>query len=258
MKIIRKCYHYQSNLFFMASRNLLRSVRNSTFFMFAILIPTIIMGLFVFVFGTAIKTGDVDYINYSLPAIWIVAIGFSGMGIAMSVYMDFSSGIIDRFRSMPISRSSILHGYVLAVLLRSTISCSYLLGLAVLMGFNTSAGLAEFAVIYLLLLLYSMAISWVAVFFGLIAKSAEHADSLGMILWMLPYISSAFVPTEYMPKVIKIIAENQPVDPIIKTLRSFILTGKAGSNLTAAMVWCAALFFLFYLLSIRLFNKKTV
>ena len=242
----------------MTSRNLLRSVRNSTFFMFAILIPTIIMGLFVFVFGTAIKTGDIKYINYGLPAIWVVAIGFSGMGIAMSVYMDFSSGIIDRFRSMPISRSSILHGYVLAVLLRSIVSCSYLLGLAALMGFNTTAGLADFVVIYLLLLLYSLAISWIAVFFGLAAKSAEYVDSLGMILWMLPYISSAFVPTDNMPRIIRAFAENQPVDPVINTLRSLILTGKAGSDLTAALVWCAALFFLFYMLSIRLFNKKTV
>jgi len=130
--------------------------------------------------------------------------------------------------------------------------------LAALMGFNTTAGLAEFAAIYLLLLLYSVAISWIAVFFGLTAKSAEHVDSLGMILWMLPYVSSAFVPTDYMPKIIKVFAENQPVDPIMNTLRSFILTGRAGSKLTAALVWCIALFLLFYLLSIRLFNKKTV
>jgi ABC-2 type transport system permease protein len=217
-----------------------------------------LMLLFVFVLGGAMNTGAVEYVNYVVPGILLLCIGYCASTTAVTVNNDMTKGMIDRFRSMPIAQSALLNGYVFASLLRNLISTTLVLLVALLVGFRPSATWQEWLAIVGILLLYTIAMSWFSVIFGLLTKSAEGAGAFGFVVLFLPYLSSAFVPTTSMPAFLQIFAEHQPMTPVSNALRALLLGLPVGNSLWVAVLWWLGLTILGYLVAVQLYARKTM
>lgn len=245
---------YHNNLT-MTKRCLLLSVRNPDIILTSILLPALLMLLFVSLFGGLIHLDGISYVNYIVPGVLLQCIGQGSSSTAISMNKDIGSGILNRFCTLPIKKNSILTGHIWEAIFRNLITTVIVLMVAVLLGFRPSAGLSGWLIVFLLLLGIILALSWLSVFIGMKANSAEGASSLSAIIVVLPYLSSGFVPTEQMPKVLSIFAEYQPMTPIIDSMRSAFLGYPFDpSNFLAAILWCAGLSFLFYFLSMHTFK----
>lgn len=242
----------------MANRCLLLSKRNPDTFLTSIMSPVLLMALFALIFGGAIDVGgDVSYVNYIVPGILLQCIGQCASTTAISVSDDIKKGIIDRFCTMPIHRPSVLTGHVAEALIRNIFSLFLVMVVALLVGFRPSAQLHQWLLAMGLLLLYVIMISWMSVFFGILANGPEGAGAFSVIAMVLPYVSSGFVPVETMPTALRIFSKYQPMTPIIECVRA-LLNGqmpKQGDALLS-VVWCVALLALFFALSMRAFNRK--
>ena len=192
--------------------------------------PIAFMLLFVYVLGGAIETGSDSYVNYLLPGILIITIASGISYTAYRLFLDLQSGIFERFQSMPISRPAVLWAHVLTSLVATMISLVVVVLVAVLMGFRTGAGPLAWLGVTGILLLFTLALTWMAVIPGLTAKSVDGAGAFAYPLIFLPFVSSAFVPTESMPGPVRAFAENQPVTSIVDTLRD-LFTGQPVSAL---------------------------
>lgn len=241
----------------MIGRSLRHLTRSLDVLFLSVLLPLLILLMFVYVFGGAINTGTA-YINYVVPGIILLCAGYGASQTALSVTNDMVRGIIDRFRSLPISSSSVLTGHVAASVVRNLVSTTIVVGVAYLAGFRPQAGPVEWAAMLGLLVLFIVAMAWLSVVFGLIAKTVEGAGGFGFFVLFLPYVSSAFVPTETMPKALHYFAENQPVTPIIETIRGLLLGTPIGNKGFMAVAWCAAIFTFSYVLARYLFRRRTV
>ena len=221
-----------------------RSVRHSTrsidAVMVAVLLPVLILLLFVYVFGGALQTGG-PYVDYVVPGIILLCAGYGSATTAVSVNQDMTTGVIDRFRSLPIASSGVLTGHVVASVLRNLVSTAIVLGVALLIGFDPHASALAWLGVLGVLLAFMFSISWIAACFGLLAKSAEGAGAFSFAIMFLPYVSSAFVPTDSMPAALQAIGDRQPVTPIVETLRGLMLGTPAGSHAVIALAWCAGL-----------------
>jgi ABC-2 type transport system permease protein len=222
------------------SRSLRHSARSPDAVMTAVLLPVLILLLFVYVFGGALDTGG-DYVDYVVPGIILLCAGFGSATTAVSVNADMTTGVIDRFRSLPIAGSGVLTGHVVASVLRNLLSTVIVLGVALVIGFSPNASALEWLGVLGVLLAFMTAISWVAACFGLIAKSAEGAGAFSFAIMFLPYVSSAFVPTSTMPGALAWIGDHQPVTPIVETLRGLMLGTPIGHDAVIALAWCAGL-----------------
>src|SRR5690349_11713730 len=191
--------------------------------------PIAFMLLFVYVFGGAIQTGTDKYVNYLLPGILLIAIASGISYTTFRLYNDLQGGIFERFHSMPIARSSVLWGHVLTSLVSNAISVVVIVLVALLMGFRSSAGALAWLAVAGILALFTLALTWIAVIAGLSAKSVDGAGAFAYPLIFLPFISSAFVPTETMPSVVRAFAENQPVTAIVDAIRA-LLSGQPVGN----------------------------
>ena len=214
------------------------------------------MLLFVYLFGGAMNVGDVDYVNYVVPGVIVLSIGYCAAVTAVSINTDMTRGIIDRFRSMPISQSSILTGHVLASVARNYLSTILVTAVAVAIGFRPVAGFMEWVIVAGILLLYMLVITWFAVLFGLIAKTADGAGTFSFFILFFPYLSSGFVPTDTMPMVLRVVSENQPLTPIIESLRSLLMHSAADEHLLPAVLWCVGLLAVAYVASIHVYQRK--
>ena len=181
--------------------------------------PIALMLLFVYVFGGAINAGPGPYVNYLLPGILLITIASSISYTAFRLFMDMQSGIFERFQSMPIARSAVLWAHVLTSLVASLISVVVVVLVALLMGFRSGAGVLAWLAVAGILALFTLALTWLAVIAGLTAKTVDGASAFSYPLIFLPFISSAFVPTATMPGPVRAFAENQPVTPIVNTIR---------------------------------------
>lgn len=190
-------------------------------------------------FGGAIET-DSRYLNYVVPGIILLCAGYGAATTAVAVNADMTTGVIDRFRSLPIASAAPLTGQVVASILRNLASTVLVLAVALLIGFAPTAGVAEWLGILGILLAFMAAISWLAAAFGLLAGSAEAAGAFSFFVLFLPYVSSAFVPPESMPAALETIATHQPITPITETLRSPML-GTPSDDAALAVAWCAGL-----------------
>jgi ABC-2 type transport system permease protein len=221
-----------------------RSVRHSTrsidAVMVAVLLPVMILLLFVYVFGGALDTGG-EYVDYVVPGIILLCAGYGSATTAVSVNADMTTGVIDRFRSLPIAGSGVLTGHVVASVLRNLVSTVIVLGVALLIGFDPHASALEWLGVLGVLLAFMTAISWVAACFGLLAKSAEGAGAFSFVIMFLPYVSSAFVPTDTMPAALHAIGDRQPITPIVETLRGLMLGTPIGDHAAIALAWCLGL-----------------
>jgi ABC-2 type transport system permease protein len=220
-------------------RSLRHSVRSIDALLTAILLPVAIMLMFVYVFGGAIDT-DGRYVDYVVPGIIVLCAGFGSAGTAVAVALDMTTGVIDRFRTLPISSAAVLTGHVAASVARNVLSTLLVLAVALLAGFQPEADALNWLAAAGLLLALMTAISWLAACFGLIAKSVEAANAITFVAAFAPYVSSAFVPPDTMPAGLSWIAEHQPVTPIADTLRELMLGQPVGNEAIVAIAWCVA------------------
>jgi ABC-2 type transport system permease protein len=225
-------------------------------------IPVVFLLLFVYVFGETmgaglggLSSGRADYVNYVTPGIILIAIAGSTQGTAISVAMDMNEGIIARFKTMAIARVSVLNGHVLGNLIQTMLGLAVVIGIAFLVGFRPTAGPIEWLSAVGFLTLVALALTWLSVAFGLVAKTVEGASNLPMPLILLPVLGSGFVPTEAVPTAMRWFAEYQPFTPIIETLRGLLLGTPIGSSGILALGWSTAILVVGYLWAAKLYNR---
>jgi ABC-2 type transport system permease protein len=217
--------------------------------------PIAMMLLFVYVFGGAIETGTGNYVNYLLPGILLMAIGSGIAYVAYRLFIDKERGIFERFHSMPIARSTVLWGHVLTSLISNGISVVVIILVALLMGFRSCAGILEWLMVFGILGIFTLALTWIAVIAGLAAKTPDGAGAFSYPIIFLPFISSAFVPTDTMPKVVRAFAENQPVTPIVEAIRNLLANQAVGNDIWIALAWCIAIIVIAYIFAMRSYKK---
>jgi ABC-2 type transport system permease protein len=218
--------------------------------------PIMILLLFVYVFGGAMNTGSRNYINFVVPGIVLFTIASGIAYTAVHLNNDVTAGIFDRFYSMPISKSSILGGHVLNSVVFNMFSVLLVLLVAFVIGFRPEARLAEWLLATGLVLLFTLAMTWVAVTFGLLANSAEGAAAFSYPLLFLLFISAAFVPTASMAGIVRTFAEYQPMTPIIESVRSLLMGEPVGMNALIAVIWCMGILIAFYFAALQIYKRK--
>jgi ABC-2 type transport system permease protein len=218
--------------------------------------PIAMMLMFVYVFGGAIDTGSDKYVNYMLPGILLITIASGIAYTALRLFTDMTSGIFERFQSMPIARSGVLWAHVLTSLVANLISVVLVVGVALLMGFRSGAGVLAWLAVAGILLLFTLALTWIAVIAGLSAKTAEGGGAFAYPLIFLPFLSSAFVPTETMPGPVRWFAENQPVTSIVNTIRDLFTQQPVGDDSWTALAWCVGILVVAYLFAMVAYRKK--
>jgi ABC-2 type transport system permease protein len=221
------------------------------------IMPIAMMLMFVYVFGGAINTGSDSYVSYMLPGILLITIASGIAYTALRLFTDMKSGIFERFQSMPIARSSALWAHVLTSLVANLISLVIVVGVALLMGFRSGAGVLAWLAVAGILLLFTLALTWIAVIAGLSAKTAEGGGAFSYPLIFLPFLSSAFVPTATMPGPVRWFAENQPVTSIVNTIRGLFTQQPVGTDIWIALAWCVGVLVVAYLFA-NLVYRRTI
>ncbi|MGO1241875.1 MAG: ABC transporter permease, partial [Cellulosimicrobium funkei] len=219
--------------------------------------PIALMLLFVYVLGGAIDTGSGEsYVNYLLPGILLITVASGVAYTSYRLFLDLQGGIVERFRSMPVARSSVLWAHVLTSLVANLVSVTLVVGVALLLGFRTSASVGSWLAVLGILVLFVLALTWLAVVAGLSAKTVDGASAFSYPLIFLPFISSAFVPTDTMPGPVAWFAENQPVTAIVDTLRSLFAGQPVGSDIWVALAWLVGILVLAYAWATAIYRRR--
>lgn len=250
--------HFFSDMSVMLGRSMRHIVRSMDTILTVCITPIAMMLLFVYVFGGAIETGADNYVNYLLPGILLMAIASGVAYVAYRLFIDKQRGIIERFNSMPIARSAVLWGHVLTSVVSNILSVAVIILVALLMGFRSPAGILAWLAVAGILVLFTLALTWVAAIAGLSAKTLEGASAFSYPLIFLPFISSAFVPTDSMPKAVRVFAENQPVTPIVEAIRNLLSDQPVGTDIWAALAWCTGILIVAYLFAVRVYRRNAV
>jgi len=221
------------------------------------LMPIAFLLLFVYVFGGAINTGtNTSYVNYLLPGILLITIASGVSYTAFRLFLDMKTGIFERFQSMPIARASVLWAHVLTSLVANLVSLVVVVGVSLIIGFRTDASLAAWLGVAGILILFTLAMTWIAVIPGLSAKSADGAGAFSYPLIFLPFISSAFVPTASMPGPVRWFAEYQPVTSIVNSIRDLLTGQPVGGDLWIALAWCVGILIVAYIAAMIIYRGK--
>jgi ABC-2 type transport system permease protein len=221
-----------------------------------VITPVAIMLLFVYVFGGAIDTGTVSSVDYMLPGILLITIASGISYTAFRLFTDMQSGIFERFQSMPIARSGVLWAHVLTSLVANVIALVVVVGAALLMGFRSGAGVLPWLAVAGILVLFTLALTWIAVIPGLTAKSVDGAAAFAYPLIFLPFVSSAFVPTASMPGPVRAFAEHQPVTSIVNTIRDLFAGQSVGTGVWTALAWCAGILVAAYVVANVVYRRR--
>ncbi|MCU6792808.1 ABC transporter permease [Paenibacillus sp. WQ 127069] len=248
--------HFFNDLGVMLGRSMRHISRSMDTIITVTVMPIAFMLLFVYVFGGAIQTGTDNYVNYLLPGILLIAIASGISYTAFRLFTDVQRGIFERFHSMPISRSTLLWGHVLTSLVSNAISVVVIILVALIMGFRSSAGILDWLSVIGILMLFTLALTWVAAIAGLTAKSVDGASAFSYPIIFLPFISSAFVPTESMPSLVRTFAENQPVTSIVEAIRALLSGQPVGNDLWTALAWCVAILLVAYFFAMKVYKKR--
>jgi ABC-2 type transport system permease protein len=219
--------------------------------------PIALMLMFVYVFGGAIDTGSQRYVDYLLPGILLITIAMGISYTAYRLFTDLKSGIFERFQSMPIARSSLLWAHVLTSLVSNLISLAIVVLVALLMGFRTSAGVLAWLAVAGILLVFTLAMTWLAVIAGLSAKTTDGAGAFSYPIIFLPFVSSAFVPTDTMPGPVRAFAVHQPVTSIVNTIRDLFAQQPASSDIWVALAWCVGILLAAYAVAMAAYRRRT-
>ena len=248
--------HFFADTKALLGRSLRHILRSPDTIITTAITPIAMLLMFVYIFGGAINTSGVKYVNYLLPGILLITVASSVAYTALRLFTDVSGGIFERFQSMPIARSAVLWGHVLTSLIATLISLVLVVLVALAIGFRSGAGLLPWLGVVGLMVLFTLALTWLAVIAGLVAKSADGAGAFAYPLLFLPFVSSAFVPTTRMPGPVKTFAEHQPVTSIVDTLRDLYAVRPLGTNLWTALGWCVGLLVVAYTLAVRTYQRK--
>ncbi|ANJ28942.1 ABC transporter permease [Agromyces aureus] len=236
-------------------RSFRHSVRDVESMLMAVMLPVMLMLMFTWIFGNAIDpTGG--YVDYVVPGIILLCAGFGASSTAVSVSRDMTTGVIDRFRTMPIRSGAVLTGHVVASLVRNLVATAVVICVGLLVGFRPSATPLEWVAVFGLVALYILAITYLFAAIGLAAGTPEAASGYGFILLFLPYISSAFVPVDTMPEWLRPIAEHQPITPVIETIRALLADAPLGDQAWWAVGWCVAIIVVAAVWGAWLFARK--
>ncbi len=248
--------HFFGDTAVLTGRSLRHITRSMDTIITTVLTPIAMMLLFVYVLGGAIKTGSSSYVTYLLPGILIITIASGIAYTAYRLFMDMQSGIFERFNSMPIARSSVLWAHVLTSVVANLISLVVVVLVALLMGFRSSASVGAWFAVVGILVLVTLALTWIAVIPGLTAKTIDGASTFAYPLIFLPFISSAFVPTDTMPGPVRWFAENQPVTSIVNTVRNLFTSQPVGADIWVALAWCVGILVVAYVLATITYRRK--
>jgi ABC-2 type transport system permease protein len=248
----------------MLRRNFRHVLRYPSVSLLVIAVPVILLLLFVYVFGGTLGTGlgvaldgRAAYVNYVTPGIILIAIAGAAQGTAISAAMDMHEGIITRFRTMGIARASFLTGHVLGSTIQTMAGLTVVIGVALLVGFRSNATVIEWIAAAGVLVMITLAITWLSVALGLYPKSVEAASNLPMPLILLPFLSSGFVPTESMPAGIRWFAEFQPFTPFIETVRGLLMGTPIGSSALLTVAWCVGIAFVGFRWAMKLYDRPS-
>jgi ABC-2 type transport system permease protein len=220
------------------------------------IMPIAFMLLFVYVIGGALKTGSHSYVDYLLPGILLITVASGISYTAFRLFLDLQSGIFERFQSMPIARSSVLWAHVLTSLVANLISLVVVVLVALLIGFRSGAGVLAWLAVAGIMIVFTLALTWLAVIPGLSAKSVDGASAFAYPLIFLPLVSSAFVPTATMPGPLRAFAENQPVTSIVNTIRDLYTQQPVGSDIWIALAWCLGILVVAYGFAMVIYRRK--
>jgi ABC-2 type transport system permease protein len=248
--------HHLSDTAVLTGRTMRHVTRSLDTIITTAVMPIAIMLLFVYVFGGAIDTGTDSYVDYMLPGILLITIASGVAYTAVRLFTDLASGIFERFRSMPITRSSVTWAHVLTSLAANLVSLVVVVGVALLMGFRTGAGVVAWLGVAGLLVLFTLAMTWIAVIAGLTASTVEGAGAFSYPLIFLPFISSAFVPTDSMPGPVRAFAEHQPVTSIVDTLRDLLTEQPVGHDIWVALAWCVGILAVAYVVATSIYRRR--
>jgi len=249
--------HFFGDTAVLTGRSLTHILRSPDTIITTVVTPIALMLLFVFVLGGAIDSGsDESYVSYMLPGILLITIASGIAYTAYRLFLDMQSGIFERFQSMPIARSSVLWAHVLTSLVANLISIAVVVGVGLILGFRSGAGLLEWLAVVGMLVLFTLALTWLAVIAGLGAKTVDGASAFSYPLIFLPFISSAFVPTASMPGPVRWFAENQPVTSIVDAIRSLLGQTPVGNDIWIALAWCVGILILAYVLAMVSYRRK--
>jgi ABC-2 type transport system permease protein len=248
--------HFVGDTVVLLRRSLRHVARSLDTVITTAVMPIAFMLLFVYVLGGAIETGTDSYVTYLLPGILVMTIASGISYTAYRLFLDMQSGIFERFHSMPIARSSVLWAHVLTSMVANSISVVVVVLVALLMGFRTGAGVLAWLAVAGILALLTLALTWIAVIPGLTAKSIDGASAFAYPLILLPFISSAFVPTDSMPGPVRAFAENQPVTAIVNAIRDLFAQQPVGTGIWTALAWCVGILVLAYVLAMAAYRRK--
>nr|WP_196792244.1 ABC transporter permease [Motilibacter deserti] len=240
----------------MVKRSLRHILRSPDTIITTAVTPITMLLLFVYVFGGAIDAGDGDYVDYLLPGILIVTVASGIAYTAFRLFTDVSGGLFERFASMPIARAAVLWSHVLTSVVANLVSLALVILVAVAMGFRTGAGVLAWLAAVAILVLFTLALTWLAVIPGLTATSMDGVSGFSYPLIFLPFVSSAFVPTSGMPGPVRWFAEHQPVTSIVNTIRGLYAQEPVGNDGWIAVAWCLALLVAAYVLAMRVYRGK--
>jgi ABC-2 type transport system permease protein len=248
--------HFFGDTALLVGRSMRHITRSPDTIITTAITPIAIMLLFVYVFGGAITTGTDNYVNYVLPGIMLIAIASGTAYTALRLFTDMTSGIFERFHSMPIVRSSVLWAHVLTSLVANGLALVIIVLVAIVMGFRTAASPLAWLAVAGILALFTLALTWIAVIAGLSAKSVDGTSGFAYAFIFLPFISSAFVPTDTMPGPLRVFAENQPVTSIVNTIQDLFAQQPVDSDIWIALAWCLGILVLAYVLAMAAYRRK--
>ena len=248
--------HFFGDTAVLQGRSLRHIMRSPDTIITTTIMPIAFMLLFVYVFGGAISQGSDSYVTYLLPGILLITIASGISYTAYRLFGDMQSGIFERFLSMPIARSGVLWAHVGTSLVANLISVVVVVRVALLMGFRSGAGVLAWLAVAGILILFTLALTWLAVIAGLSAKTVDGASAFSYPLIFLPFISSAFVPTETMPGPVRAFAENQPVTSIVNAIRDLLTQQPVGSDIWFALAWCVGILIVAYIVAMVIYRRK--
>ncbi|MEG3633979.1 ABC transporter permease [Micromonospora palythoicola] len=248
--------HFLGDTAVLLGRSLRHIYRSPDTIITTAIMPIALLLMFVYVFGGAIDSGSDSYVNYLLPGILVITIASGISYTAFRLFQDLQGGIVARFQSMPIARTSVLWAHVLTSLVANLISLVAVVGVALLMGFRSGADVLDWLAVAGMLALLTLALTWLAVVPGLTAKSVDGAGGFSYPLIFLPFVSSAFVPTDTMPGPLRAFAEHQPVTAIVNAIRDLYNQQPVGSDIWTALGWCVGILVVAYLAATVSYRRR--